>query len=62
MATPRCKLGTPIPCDRSSSCPFQKRGRARPIRDAAWTLLEAVRAKRSGELVTAGENKEPRQK
>jgi multimeric flavodoxin WrbA len=33
------------------------------VRNAAWTLLEAVRAKRSGELVTAGENlKEPRQK
>ncbi|MFL5194625.1 MAG: NADPH-dependent FMN reductase, partial [Microvirga sp.] len=32
------------------------------VRTAAWTLLEAVRAKRSGELVTAGENKEPRQK
>jgi multimeric flavodoxin WrbA len=33
------------------------------VRNAAWTLLQAVRAKRSGELVTAGENlKEPRQK
>jgi hypothetical protein len=33
------------------------------VRNAAWTLLEAVKAKRSGALVTAGENlKEPRQK
>ncbi|WP_201837136.1 flavodoxin family protein [Microvirga zambiensis] len=33
------------------------------VRNAAWTLLEAVKAKRAGKLVTAGENlKEPRQK
>lgn len=33
------------------------------VRNAAWTLLEAVKAKRAGTLVTAGENlKEPRQK
>jgi hypothetical protein len=33
------------------------------VRNAAWTLLEAVKAKRSGKLVTGGENlKEPRQK
>ncbi len=33
------------------------------MRNAAWTLLEAVRARRVGILVTAGENlKEPRQK
>jgi hypothetical protein len=33
------------------------------VRNAAWALLEAVRAKRDGKLVAAGENlKEPRQK
>ncbi|MGO4525223.1 flavodoxin family protein [Microvirga sp. 2MCAF35] len=33
------------------------------VRNAAWTLLEAVRAKREGKLVSAGETlKEPRQK
>lgn len=33
------------------------------VRNAAWTLLEAVKAKRTGTLVTAGESlKEPRQK
>jgi len=33
------------------------------VRNAAWTLLEAVKAKRAGSLVTAGQNlKEPRQK
>ncbi|MFL5157903.1 MAG: NADPH-dependent FMN reductase, partial [Microvirga sp.] len=33
------------------------------VRNAAWTLLEAVKAKRAGALVTAGENlHEPRHK
>jgi hypothetical protein len=33
------------------------------VRNAAWTLLEAVKAKRDGKLIAAGENlKEPRQK
>jgi hypothetical protein len=33
------------------------------VRNAAWTLLEAVKAKRDGKLVAAGENlQEPRQK
>ena len=33
------------------------------VRNAALALLEAVKAKRTGQLVTAGENlKEPRQK
>ena len=33
------------------------------VRHAAWMLLEAVKAKRAGRLVTAGESlKEPRQK